>query len=320
MKFQYNLYGLHIESSLAISILDESFNSTTDLKVNWVNNFNDTPNENLIWEEVTNSELKKRKRILFYRANIEDGFYSKVCFVNDLYNISFLLGPDKKQLWIIYDKDEDINDLESYFVGPILGCVLRLMGKICIHASVININGKAILLSGDKRSGKSTTAAAFVKMGYSVLADDVAVITEKEDGFYIEPGYSKVRLRPASAAFIYPGNLESLPMVYTQRDSRYMGIANNFCDTALPLGAIYLMDKNETDPKISVIQKLARQSKLINLCKNTFGSYVVTNDLRKQEFDLLGKIAREEKIRTLVIINGLEYLQAQCQAIVDDLK
>jgi lipocalin len=320
MSFQYSLYGLQFDSTLAISILAETVNSRADLTVTWVDNINNTPDRHLNWESIITNELKKRKRLEFFRAYTEEGHYSKVSFINEDYNLDFLLSPDKRQLWIIYDKDEAINNLESYFVGPILGCVLRMMGTICLHASVININGKAIILSGDKRSGKSTTAAAFVKMGYSVLADDVAVITEREDGFYVEPGYSKVRLRPASVAFIYPNNMESLPMVYTRRDSRYMGIENNFCDTALPLGAIYLMDKNDDGPKNCIVEKLSMQSKLINLCKNTFGAYVVTKDMRKQEFDLLGKIAHKEKVSKLFIINGLENLYKQCQAIIDDLK
>lgn len=55
-------------------------------------------------------------------------------------------------------------------------------GALCLHASSVNINGRAVVFTGDGGSGKSTTSAALACQGHDKLADDMCLITMTPQG------------------------------------------------------------------------------------------------------------------------------------------
>src|SRR4029077_10951164 len=71
-----------------------------------------------------------------------------------------------------------LEDACTYLLGPVIAFVLRLRGVICLHASAVIVDGRAIALFGLAGAGKSTTVAACALRGFSVLSDDVAVLAD----------------------------------------------------------------------------------------------------------------------------------------------
>lgn len=69
-----------------------------------------------------------------------------------------------------------IDDLAAYALGPLLALALHLRGAVLIHASAVEVGGRAILFAGQSGSGKSTTAAMLHGRGHRVLADDTTEI------------------------------------------------------------------------------------------------------------------------------------------------
>jgi hypothetical protein len=55
-------------------------------------------------------------------------------------------------------------------------------GALCLHASSVNMNGRAVLITGDEGSGKSTLSAALAGRGHGKLADDLSFIVFGPDG------------------------------------------------------------------------------------------------------------------------------------------
>ena len=64
-------------------------------------------------------------------------------------------------------------DLATYFLGPVVGFLLRRMQITCLHASGVKLHGRAVLLCGDAGCGKSTTAAALALRGAAVVSEDI---------------------------------------------------------------------------------------------------------------------------------------------------
>lgn len=95
--------------------------------------------------------------------------------------------------------------LERYVLTAGLATVLTQRGALVLHANAIEIESKAVLILGGSGAGKSTTAAALVGRGHTVLSDDVAAVrTTAPDGAagpraVTSPGISTVRLAPAMA-------------------------------------------------------------------------------------------------------------------------
>lgn len=321
MSFQYQIYGLRLTSSRKIALLSEKSNAATDLSVFWTVDNTETPDPLLDWKQILTNDLKKRRGISLFRAQIENKIFSKLRFDTEENGyIEFILSAGDKKLWTIHSQYDTPGDLDSYFVGPVLGCMLRLLGVVCLHASVINLDNRAVIIAGKKRGGKSTTAAAFARLGYKVLADDLAVVTPKISEFQIEAGYPKVRLRPKSLAAIHSGNFNSFPTVYSHRDSRYSDLDDGFCETALPLGAIYILGELADADAAPYVETVSPQEKLIRLNENTFGNYAITPDMRKREFEILSRLAIQVPIRRLLHGFNLQTLNLQCEAIIKDFR
>lgn len=318
--YQYKIYGLNISSSRNISLLTKTNFSQTDLTVNWNVSTLDTPDNSLEWKPFTTEFLDKINEISIWQIETEKGLLTKVCFVKEENkNINFLLDESREKLRIYHHEKEPESDLESFFVGPVLGFVLRLRGAMCLHSSVVGIAGKAIAFLGHATAGKSTIAAGMANAGAEILADDAAVLTVEDDKFIVQSGYAKIRLRQKAAEFL-TDNPEDLPIVYSTRESRYLSLenGNNFHSGSLPLAAIYILGEVSDDYKKPFIKPIKAQEKLMNLIKNTLGNYVVSGDLRAKEFEVLSRIAQTIPMRKLHYAHDIKTLPKQCELIVKD--
>lgn len=319
MSFHYHIYGLSISSSRPISLLDEKPASSDSTAVIWTTQAAGTPEPTQHWQPALSNDSRPGKRVAFFRAETPEGTYSKIRFITETGMLQAVIAPDKATVWMIHDAQEPESNLDSYFIGTVLGCLLRLKGIVCLHASAVNIGDQAVIFLGRKKSGKSTTAAAFAKLGYKVLSDDISPISIKNDRFYIQPGYPKVRLRPKSLAVIHPDSVKDMEFVsvYSHRDSRYSDIESSFWDTPLPLGAIYVMGETVEVDGIPFIQEIAAE-RVIHLHANTFGSFVVSPEERKQEFELLSRLATAVPVRLLHFGRNVQLVNLQCEAVIND--
>jgi hypothetical protein len=319
MSHYYQIYGLKIKSSRAIDLLPEQPGCIADLDVKWITDGVEAPNSSLNWQPVNTQQLQKRERIAFFRSDGVDKGYFKICYDTILGKIIVMIDPAKTNIWILHNTETSYSYLNSLFVGSILGCILRLKGILCFHGSVVNIEGRAVVLTGKKHSGKSTTAKAFAQLGFKVLSDDIAAVNIINGSFYVQPGYPKVRLRPKPLEFFYPDEHHNFVLAYSHRDSKYSDLNQSFWGTPLPLGAIYILGRAlETDgpPCVSPISA----ERIIHLHSNTFAGYVITSDLLKEEFKILGRIASKIPVRYLNFGRDVNLVYQQCETILNDLE
>lgn len=324
VSYHYRVYGLHLESDREIGLLPAEPPGEPDLMVNWTSNGSDSIYKDQMWARVLTAELKQRRGIALWRAFTAEGVSTKIRFDSAKAHIDFFLDSTQQRLWINYSKADAPSDLHSYFVGPVLGCVLRLRGVLCLHASVVKIDDRAVAILGQKKSGKSTCAASLTQMGASLLSDDMAVLSPKDNGFFVHPGYPQLRLWPQSIEAIYPG-CSDFPKVYSHREKRYLPlgvedtVGASFWPRALPLSAIYVLQEINGPGRVPIVEAVAPQDKAIALIRNTFGSYVVSDENRINEFQLVAQLSRTIPIRRLVFARNLIGLAAQTRAIYDDV-
>ena len=75
-----------------------------------------------------------------------------------------------------------------------MGGLLHQKGVLPIHGSAIANDQDAYIIAGVSSSGKSSLAAAFSKMGFSLLTDDVSVIQFKDKKPFVHPGTPYLKL------------------------------------------------------------------------------------------------------------------------------
>jgi hypothetical protein len=123
-------------------------------------------------------------------------------------------------------------------------------GDLSVHAAAVEIAGKAVLLAGPSRYGKTTLAAAFATAGHRLLTEDMARCT-LVGGAHVFPGPAVMRLRPDVAEGL---RLPGAPEVVTERERVFVILGGPMRGTGapVPLAAILFLrqgaERLELDP------------------------------------------------------------------------
>jgi hypothetical protein len=224
-------------------------------------------------------------------------------------------------IWATWPEGATVEDTATYLLGPTLGFLLRLRGTACLHASAVSIGGRAVALVGPSGFGKSTTAAAFAKLGHAVLTDDVAPLVDGGTHFALQPAYPRVRLWPASVASLF-GAEDALPRITPTWEKRFLQLGDSrfrFQREPLALAAIYFLA--EPDPADAPLrfETVAGREGFMSLVANTYTSYLLDKEMRAHEFEVLGRVARHVRMRRVVSGVGFDRLEPLCAAIARDL-
>jgi hypothetical protein len=224
------------------------------------------------------------------------------------------VGPE---VWATWPDNLLIEDFATYFLGPVLGILLRLRGITCLHASAVSIGGYAIAFVGDAGAGKSTTAAALARRGYSVISDDIVALFEREGIFCVAPAYPYLCLWPSSVAMLY-GHPDALPSFSPTWNKRQLMLEKNhlsFEGKSLRLAAIFLLGERSTGDSAPIAESVPLPKALISLVANTYATNLLDKNMRANEFKILGQITRQVPVWRLISHQSPSRLESFCELI-----
>ncbi len=84
-------------------------------------------------------------------------------------------------------------------LGRVFALAFHCRGVLTLHGSAVERHGVGLCFLAPKYHGKSTTAAALVDAGATLLADDLVVVEPHEGGFVLRPTFSTLHLWPDAA-------------------------------------------------------------------------------------------------------------------------
>lgn len=233
----------------------------------------------------------------------------------------FAIEREGREVWADWPDDYTFEDAATYLMGPVLGFVLRMRGVTPLHASAVAVAGQAVALVGSAGAGKSTTAAAFARLGYRVLSDDLAPLTDGKDGLLVQPGYPRVNLWPDSVRFLF-GSEDALPRVTPNWDKRFLALDQSvyhFQPEPLPLAAIYILSERKAKGEGPVFEGLEGWSALQALASNTYVNYLLDRNMRHREFEMLGRLVGHIPIRRVGPAADPANLFNLCEGIAADV-
>ena len=232
----------------------------------------------------------------------------------------FAIDREGREIWADWPENYTVEDACTYLIGPVIAFALRLRGVICLHASAIAMDDRAIVLFGLAGAGKSTNAAAFALGGYAVLADDVAVLADLGDHFLVQPGYPRVNLWPDSVRTLF-GSEDALPRITPTWEKRFLALNQNgrrFQSTPLPVGAIYILGEREKGLGTPVIEEVVGGEAFMTLVANTYVNYLLDHGMRTREFDVLSRLLATVPVRRVRPTADTREIFAVREAIVAD--
>ncbi len=218
-------------------------------------------------------------------------------------------GVDQHAPRLIVPPDGDPVRREERIWGlPVMLCFLA-RGDVPLHASCVEIDGKALLLAAPGRLGKTTLATAFAADGYRVLAEDLVCVRPGSAPAVI-PGPAMLRVRRDVAdAFSVAGVAE-----LRRDDDRAhlsLGTARGTCDP-VPLAGIALLHEADRDPQL---ERVAGADVVRDLWALSFN--LATDDDRARCFRAVADLASTAATWNLTRRLRLEDLPPTIECLVD---
>lgn len=252
---------------------------------------------------------------------------------SDTEQLKFYLSKDGAK--VVSDNPSSIppGDIESFILGPILGGVLRLQQRICLHASVMEHEGKAFAFVGNKGAGKSTTAAALLRAGARLISDDVAVLNPNDvNDILVQPGYPGVRLLPRCLSS-FGLDQHNYDRVVSGHNKRYVRLsyankklntASNqdgwqFQDKACSLKVIYTLNSRQNNLNHTEILPLTKQAALMALTPHSYARSLLNSAQRADEFKYMAHLSQCVKVKSISCPNELTLLPQIANDILADV-
>ena len=233
----------------------------------------------------------------------------------------FWLDRKGAAIWALWSERSSLENAISYLLGPVLGLMLRLRGIVCLHASAVAFDDHCVAFVGSAGAGKSTTAAAFAKLGRSIVSDDIVGLVERDGIFHVLPAYPHLCLWPESVTMLY-GSPDVLPQLLHDWEKRLLALGENgtrFEQRTLPLGAIYILGERRPDTA-PVVGAIAEREVLLSLVANTYATNLIDRTMRGEEFALLSRLISNVPVRIVHPSGDPTRLEDLCRVLQSDFE
>jgi hypothetical protein len=317
-SYRCSIYGLGVVANSAIPGVPASTIASEDIRISfgslpaWLHEVSDTQIETSYIADYKSECGEPALRVF----RVRDGQYYRFCYADAT---EFVIDKAGTEVWAAWREPLTLEDTATYLLGPVLGFVMLLRGVVCLHASAVAIGNEAIALLGPAGSGKSTTAAAFAKCGYRVLAEDVVTLDDRGDHFLVRSGYPCIRLWPAAVKALY-GSETHLPKLTPNWDKCFLDLSDNFQQEPLRLAAIYQLGERQYDTRAPFLQALDRSEGLMSLVANTYATKLMDKQMRGREFELLARAVKHVPLRRVTPHADPARIPDLCTRILSDFQ
>ena len=180
--------------------------------------------------------------------------------------------------------------IQHLYLNQVLPLALGKQGKLVLHGSAVEINGKSIAFIGESGRGKSTLAASFATSGSPFLTDDGLLLEHVGDQYHVIPSHPSVRLWSDSEDALIGKNVLSAPAVQFTNKARFMaGRDVVFCKNPRELCGVYFLGEGaESEVQF---QRIKPAQVLIELVKNSFLLGADEKDALAYHFDQLSRLS-----------------------------
>lgn len=144
---------------------------------------------------------------------------------------------DGVRIEIHVEPGHDPAELRAHLLGSAFGALLLQRGLLPLHASAVDLDGRAIAFTGMSGAGKSTLALALQRRGHAVLCDDLCALAPDAP---LSPGVVRLKLWDASLAYA-GADATGLERIAPGQDKFHFPPPAPAIDRSVPLGAIVLL-------------------------------------------------------------------------------
>jgi hypothetical protein len=157
-----------------------------------------------------------------------------------------ILVRNGSEITVDAETHADESTTSAILTGTIQAVLWHQRGLLPLHASVVEVGGRAVALCGRSAAGKSTLAAMLAAQGCSVLADDLCLIDARGDkAVSVLPGCPRLRLWADSLDRLCIG-ATALTRALTGRDTFFVDCDGPLARERLALGAVVVLFRRDS--------------------------------------------------------------------------
>lgn len=204
-------------------------------------------------------------------------------------SISFCPFPERKY-------DDALFSLTVF--GICMGTILHQRGEFVLHGSCVTRGNKTILVTGVSGAGKSTLAAEFLKNGWEMVTDDIALIKGIEEGHpMVQSSYPSQKLWEDAIARNNIA-LDKQTVLYTEENRSKVNVhIDHFHEGLSPLTDIICLYPTEKECDIIPVTGLAIVDQLM---RNTYRAYMIPESQRQQHFQRCITLSKQIRMHAVL--------------------
>lgn len=236
----------------------------------------------------------------------------------------FDVRPDAREIHGYRASTTPGHTFNHLLLDQVLPLVAGSAQRLPLHASVVEVDGRAVAFLGATRHGKSTLAAALARRGHPVLSDDCCVLCRTATGFDVAPTYPGLRLFSESIDGLFGEPGTGLPQVahYSSKQRIIPAHSRGFSHRRVPLGALYAIAPQTTlgpSTRMRISARTSRES-VFEIIGMTFYLDVTDAERAREGFELATEAASVCPVRLLTFPWNLAALDQVADAVLDDLQ
>jgi hypothetical protein len=201
-----------------------------------------------------------------------------------------------------------------FVVGPAMGALLHQRGLLVLHGSAVVVNGGVIAFLGHCGQGKSTMAAAMVKLGNAAFCDDLVPVSICNGTPTVSPGYPFLKLSQQSGEVLGYDNLDWTPIL--PEDNRcYIAVQGADPLVSMPLARIYVLAEGDR-PEIEFLKP---QDAAVELIRYSYGlPWVSRSGMAACHLECCAALVERLAIRRLRRPRRLDLIHAVAELVQSD--
>lgn len=144
---------------------------------------------------------------------------------------------------IIVEPLNNVNSatLRLFLLGSCMGILLMQRDLLLLHGNAICVGDRCISIVADSGLGKSTLSGAFMKRGYSILADDICAINRQN---HVLPSFPQIKLCTDAVAELGMST-DALEPIMPRLEKFAVPLGNQYHSYPLSLALVYVLNVHE---------------------------------------------------------------------------
>ncbi len=203
-----------------------------------------------------------------------------------------------------------------FVMGPAMGALLHQRGLLVLHSSAVTMDGGVAGFLGHSGWGKSTMAAAIVKLGHGAFSDDLLPVLLSNGVPVALPGYPFLKLGQEAGEILGYQDFESTP-VSAGDNRRHTLVQGTDPGISVPLARLYVLADGERPE----IEPLKPQEAAVELIRYSYASpWLMASGLSTSHLKWCAALVDGLPIRRLRRPRRLELIQDVAALVERDLQ